>query len=63
MIELNRSKQNKWILQKNISSSDLVETFVEAMKKQNDIINHDYMKQQLQNEKLIKVITDNVVEK
>ena len=48
MIELNRSKQNKWILQKNISSSDLVETFVEAMKKQNDIINHDYMKQQLQ---------------
>lgn len=48
MIELNRSKQNKWILQKNISSSDLVETYVEALKKQNDIINHDYMKQQLQ---------------
>ncbi len=43
MIKLNRSKDNKWIMQKNISSSDLFEVFVEAMNNQNNIIDNEYL--------------------
>lgn len=43
MIDLNRTKDNKWIMQKNISSSELLEAFVSGMHKQNNIINHDYL--------------------
>lgn len=39
MIELNRSKDNKWILQKNISSTKLMEAYIDALKKQNNEIN------------------------
>lgn len=47
MINLNRSKDNKWIMQKNISDSDLLETFVEAMHNQSNIINNEYLRNQL----------------
>ncbi|ARR00910.1 hypothetical protein [Campylobacter porcelli] len=39
MINLNRSKDNKWILQKNISSIKLMEAYIDALKKQNNEIN------------------------
>ena len=38
MINLNRTKENKWIMQKNISSSELLEAFVSGMQNQNNII-------------------------
>ena len=41
MIDLIRTKENKWIMQKNISSSKLLEAFVSGMLKQSNIINHD----------------------
>ena len=44
MINLNRSKENKWIMQKNISSSDLLEAFVSGMQNQNNIIDSEYLK-------------------
>ena len=43
VINLNRSKENKWIMQKNISSSELLEAFVSGMQNQNNIINSDYL--------------------
>ncbi len=43
MIKLNRSKDNKWIMQKNISSSNLLEAFVSGMQNQNNIIDSDYL--------------------
>ncbi|GAA6944588.1 hypothetical protein VN0381_07880 [Helicobacter pylori] len=39
MIKLNRSKDNKWILQKNISSTELMQAYVNAMREQNNEIN------------------------
>lgn len=41
MIKLKRTKENKWIMQKNISSSELLEIFVEGMKNQNNKINNE----------------------
>lgn len=58
MINLNRSKDNKWIMQKNISDSDLLEAFVEGMQKQNNIINNDYLRDQLLNNKTYHGRTD-----
>lgn len=49
MINLNRSKENKWIMQKNISSSELLEAFVSGLHKQSNIINHDYLVNYLRN--------------
>lgn len=49
MISLNRSKENKWIMQKNISSSKLLEAFVSGMHQQSNIINHDYLVNYLRN--------------
>ncbi len=39
MIKLNRSKDNKWILQKNISSTELMQAYVNVMREQNSEIN------------------------
>lgn len=49
MINLNRTKENKWIIQKNISSSELLEVFVSGLHKQNNIINNDYLVNYLKN--------------
>lgn len=49
MINLNRSKENKWIMQKNISSSDLFEAFVSGMQNQNNIIDSEYLVNYLRN--------------
>lgn len=49
MINLNRSKENKWIMQKNISSSKLLEAFVSGLSKQSNIINHDHLVNYLKN--------------
>lgn len=49
MINLNRSKDNKWIMQKNISSSELLEAFVSGMQNQNNIIDSDYLVNYLRN--------------
>ena len=38
MINFDRTKENKWIMQKNISSSELLETFVSGLSNQNNII-------------------------
>ena len=43
MINLNRTKENKWIMQKNISSSELLEAFVCGMQNQNNIIDSEYL--------------------
>ena len=45
MIELNRSKQNKWILQKNTSSKDLICDFIEVVNNKDNTINYDEIKQ------------------
>lgn len=49
MLNLNRSKDNKWIFQKNISSSDLIESFVDALKQQNNEIDKEKIKEILRN--------------
>lgn len=49
MINLNRSKENKWIMQKNISSSDLLEAFVFGMQNQNNVIDSEYLVNYLKN--------------
>ncbi len=49
LINLNRSKENKWILQKNISSSDLLEAFVSGMNNQKNIIDSNYLVNYLKN--------------
>lgn len=49
MISLNRSKDNKWIMQKNISSSELLEVFVSGLNNQNNQINHEYLINHLRN--------------
>lgn len=51
MIELNRSKDNKWILQKNISSVPLFIDFVDALSNQDNIIDASNIKKQLKNKK------------
>lgn len=49
MINLTRTKENKWIMQKNISSSELLEAFVSGMNNQSNRINHDYLVNYLRN--------------
>ena len=49
MINLNRTKENKWIMQKNISSSELLEAFVSGMQNQNNVIDSDYLVNYLRN--------------
>lgn len=52
MINLNRTKENKWIMQKNISSSDLLEAFVSGMQNQNNIIDSEYLVNYLKNQNI-----------
>ena len=47
MIELNRSMENKWILQKNISSSKLLKTFVEALSEDDNEVDKEGLKNRL----------------
>lgn len=47
MIELDRTKENRWILQKNINSSDLIKAFVEAMKEQGNEIDAETLQNNL----------------
>ncbi len=47
MINLNRAKDNKWILQKNISSDDLFDAFIYGMSIQDNQINNDLLRQSL----------------
>ncbi|WQW45900.1 hypothetical protein KVM81_03035 [Helicobacter pylori] len=49
MIKLNRSKGNKWILQKNISSTELMQAYVSAIKEQNNEINTQNLQNTLKN--------------
>lgn len=47
MIKLNRSKYNKWILQKNISSDELFDAFISGMATQDNQIDNDLLRQRL----------------
>ena len=47
LIELNRSKENKWILQKNISSRDLFLVFIDVLNDKKNLINVNNIKKQL----------------
>lgn len=47
MIHLTRTKESRWILQKNISSSELIEAFVEAMREQDNKINSELLQHNL----------------
>jgi len=47
MIKLNRTKQNKWILQKNINSKDLFKSFIYVMDKQGNNIDSKKLKSSL----------------
>ena len=54
MIELERSKDHKWILQKNISKVSLFIDFIDALSNQDNLINNTTIKEYLQNLKIIK---------
>ncbi|SUX06700.1 hypothetical protein [Campylobacter lari] len=47
MINLDRSKDNKWILQKNINSAKLMQAYIGALKKQNNEINNQNLQDNL----------------
>lgn len=49
MIELERSKEHKWILQKNINSVPLFIDFIDALSNQDNIIDTSNIKNQLKN--------------
>ena len=52
LIELDRSKENKWILQKNISSVPKFIDFVDALSNQNNVIDTANIKRQLKDKGL-----------
>ena len=52
MIKLERTKKNRWVLQKNINSSKLIKAFVEAMKDQLNEINAESLKNNLRQKSL-----------
>lgn len=54
MIKLNRTKENRWILQKNISSSNLIKAFVEAMKEQGNAIDAETIKNNLKSKNIYR---------
>ena len=54
MIRLERSKDKKWILQKNISSADLVKAFIEGMNAQGNNINAQSLQENLRLKSLYK---------
>lgn len=54
MLKLKRSKNNKWIFQKNISSAKLIEAYIDAMELQKNIINPEKIKNTLKKQKKYK---------
>lgn len=44
MIKLDRKKNNKWILQKNVSSKDIIEAYLNALDETKSKISLDYLK-------------------
>lgn len=46
-MNFNRSKENKWIFQKNISSTKLIKAYVDALDKQYNIISPELIKSEL----------------
>ena len=54
MIELERSKNHKWILQKNISSKSLLIDFVGALNDQDNIIDAENIKEQLKDKQVYR---------
>lgn len=54
MIELERSKNHKWILQKNISSKSLLIDFVGALNEQDNIIDSENIKKQLKDKQVYR---------
>lgn len=54
MIELERSKDHKWILQKNISSKSLLIDFVGALNDQDNIIDAENIKEQLKDKQVYR---------
>lgn len=47
MIKLDRKKNNKWILQKNVSSKDIIEAYLNALDETKSKISLDYLKNHL----------------
>lgn len=47
MIKLDRKKNNKWILQKNVSSKDLIKAYLNALDETKSKISLDYLKNHL----------------
>ena len=54
MLDLKREKDNKWIFQKNISSSALISAYIDAMELQENIINPEEIKNTLSSQNLYK---------
>ena len=54
MLNLRREKENKWIFQKNISSNDLINAYIDAMALQENIINPEEVKNTLFSQNLYK---------
>ncbi len=54
MISLKRSKDNKWILQKNISSSELMSAYVEALKTLGNNVDFGRVQQELRDRNLYR---------
>lgn len=54
MLTLNRSKENKWIFQKNISSGLLIQNFIEALEEQGNKIDAERVKKTLKEKRSYK---------
>ncbi len=54
MLVLNRAKENKWIFQKNISSGELIEAFIDALEKQENNIDAENVKNTLKGQDFYK---------
>ena len=50
MIELERSMETKWIFQKNISDKELIESYIEALKKIDEVDKKNIMRELLKND-------------
>lgn len=59
MLKLNRTKENRWIFQKNISSSNLISAYIDAMAQQDNIINSEEIKNTLKNKNVYRGRSEN----
>ena len=59
MLNLKRAKDNKWIFQKNISSSDLISAYIDAMALQENVIDPEEIKTTLKNQKTYRGRSEN----